>query len=318
MMVSVDGSRGPGRGADPADCAREADGDPLWRGLAGFAAVPVRETRVRRELAARLLASPGARERLAGGARGADRRAAVLDVARLDVAEAGERDWTRRAESWLTAVRATWWESAAFCADVAWTARREGYGPAWRLTVADVLAPRLPPPAARARLHLYALGLRYDFRCDALRSLFAAHPVPVAALDPYSRALHAFAVLGESDPAGLGALEAVPAAAGDDVKTLHALLHGLWLGVDLPDGPLRTLALVGHPAFAVREDPIAGYREACALRRLRRYRAATAAIERALDGLPPGTEESVRRDLLRERLVITAMAGAGRDRSGGR
>ncbi|WP_416986983.1 tetratricopeptide repeat protein [Streptomyces sp. T028] len=122
-------------------------------------------------------------------------------------------------------------------------------------------------------------------------------------LDCYSRALYAFALLGQSRPEGLALMQQVLDDAGDHVKTLHVLLHGLWLGHDLPGREELMLQILDRPPFASRTDPIALFREAAALRALGEYRAALEAIDRALDLLPHG-DVSVHADLVRERSLI--------------
>ncbi|MFJ6529975.1 hypothetical protein ACIQMZ_32515 [Streptomyces longwoodensis] len=85
--------------------------------------------------------------------------------------------------------------------------------------------------------HLYLSALRFDFRCPTLQRLVeqlaqtARQP-----LDCYTRALYAFALLGQSRPEGLTAMDEVLAEAEEHPKTLHVLLHGLWLGQDLHQG----------------------------------------------------------------------------------
>ncbi|MYS51301.1 hypothetical protein GTW46_14765, partial [Streptomyces sp. SID6013] len=69
-------------------------------------------------------------------------------------------------------------------------------------------------------------------------------------LDCYTRALYAFALLGQSRPEGLTVMDEVLASAEEHPKTLHVLLHGLWLGQDLDQGPERLLALSLRPALA--------------------------------------------------------------------
>ncbi|MFI0219877.1 tetratricopeptide repeat protein [Streptomyces lydicus] len=101
-------------------------------------------------------------------------------------------------------------------------------------------------------------------------------------------------------------MDEVLAEAGEHAKTLHVLLHGLWLGQDLDQGAERLLALSARPPFYARQGPIVLFRRAGALRRLGRYDKALAAIDRALDLLPPGNIV-VHADLVRERSLITAV-----------
>ncbi|MCZ9339344.1 hypothetical protein NGM37_16345, partial [Streptomyces sp. TRM76130] len=60
--------------------------------------------------------------------------------------------------------------------------------------------------------------------------------------------MRAFALLGRSRASGLPLLDAVLSRAAHDEKVVHALLHGLWLGEDLPDQPRRILDLLRAPA----------------------------------------------------------------------
>jgi hypothetical protein len=87
---------------------------------------------------------------------------------------------------------------------------------------------------------------------------------------------------------------------------LHVLLHGLWLGHLLPGRAETILRLAALPPLAGRADPVALMRTAGALRQLGRYRDALAAIDDAIDVLPPG-DPAFHADLVRERtLIITA------------
>ncbi|MCZ0997556.1 hypothetical protein O1M63_04450 [Streptomyces mirabilis] len=168
-------------------------------------------------------------------------------------------------------------------------------------------APTPDPVTARTYRHLYFSGLRYDFRCAAPQ--FLAEPLLESdhgPLDCYSRALYAFALLGQSRPEGLAVMDEVLDEAGDHAKTLHVLLHGLWLGLDLDQGAQRLLALSTRPPLDAATDPIVAFRQAGALRRLGRYDASLAAIDRALDLLPPG-DTTVHADRVRER-SLTATA----------
>ncbi|MCX5215800.1 hypothetical protein OG689_42365 [Kitasatospora sp. NBC_00240] len=258
-----------------------------------------------RKLAARaILARPDALPVLQGAARTAGTRAAVLDIARTDIEDRFEEAWPQRADEWMERLGATWQESARFCADVAWSARQSGSSVLLHVTAAQALQRGVAAIAARTRLHLYAVALRYDFRCRSLEELLSAQPLQD--LDPFSRSLHVFALLGQSDPRGLGLIDQVLADAEDDVKVTHALLHGLWLGEDLPGQPQRILDLLDRPAFAARPDAIALYRKARALRRLLRHDEALAAIDEAMECLPVSTDAAVHSDLVRERVLIIA------------
>ncbi|MEU7148737.1 hypothetical protein AB0B15_11960 [Streptomyces sp. NPDC045456] len=77
------------------------------------------------------------------------------------------------------------------------------------------------------------------------------------------------------------------------------------LAQDLDQGAPRLLALSARPAFAPGTDPIVLFRRAGALRRLGRYAEGLAAIDRALDRLPPA-ETAAHADLVRERSLLCA------------
>ncbi|MEU6227498.1 hypothetical protein [Streptomyces sp. NPDC047042] len=169
-----------------------------------------------------------------------------------------------------------------------------------------------PPPGhdpvtARTYRHLYLSALRYDVRCATLQAL--AEPLTRSEhrpLDCYSRALYAFALLGQSRPEGLAVVDQVLDETGDHATTLHVLLHGLWLGVDLDQGAQRLLALSARPPFAADTDPVVAFRRAGALRRLGRYEASLATVDHALGLLPPG-DTTVHADLVRaQSLTATA------------
>ncbi|WP_261400838.1 hypothetical protein [Streptomyces salinarius] len=100
-------------------------------------------------------------------------------------------------------------------------------------------------------------------------------------------------------------MDEVLATAEEHPKTLHVLLHGLWLGQDLDEGAERLLALSSRPALATGTDPIVLFRTAGALRRLGRYDEGLSAIDRAMDCLPPG-DISVHADLVRGRSLLCA------------
>ncbi|MEU9290299.1 hypothetical protein AB0D57_38095 [Streptomyces sp. NPDC048275] len=217
--------------------------------------------------------------------------------------------WPARLVGDLRELDADWQESAEVCADAAWAARAAGNSVLNLLHPGQVTAAAPDPVTARTYRHPFLSGLRYDFRCATLQSL--AEPLLESEhgpLDCYSRALYAFALLGKSRPKGLAVMDEVLDEAGDHTKTLHVLLHGLWLGLDLDldQGAQRLLALSTRPPFDVGTDPIVAFRQAGALRRLGRYDASLAAIDRALDLLPPG-DTTVHADLVRER-SLTATA----------
>ncbi|MDX2828007.1 hypothetical protein PV416_44920 [Streptomyces ipomoeae] len=229
--------------------------------------------------------------------------ACVLARATLTPADA---HWPARLAADLRELDADWRESAEVCADAAWAARAAGHSVLGLLRPEQVTAAGLDPVTARTYQHLYLSGLRYDFRCPTLQSIVEQlPPVARAGLDCYSRALYAFALLGQSRSEGLALMDEVLDQASEHAKTLHVLLHGLWLGQHLPQRAERILDLAARPPFADRTDPIVLFREAGALRQLGRYEDGLAAIDRALDLLPSG-DVSVHADLVRERSLIAA------------
>ncbi|MGP3756893.1 hypothetical protein [Streptomyces sp. IBSNAI001] len=117
--------------------------------------------------------------------------------------------------------------------------------------------------------------------------------------------MYAFALLGQPRPEGLVVMDEVLSEAEEHPKTLHVLLHGLWLGQDLDRGAERLLALSSRPTLATGTGPIVLFRVAGALRRLGRYAEGLVAIDRAIDSLPPG-DPSVHADLVRERSLLCA------------
>ncbi|MFF8386120.1 hypothetical protein ACF053_21065 [Streptomyces kanasensis] len=215
--------------------------------------------------------------------------------------------WPVRLAHELRELDVDWQESAEVCADAAWAARAAGRSVFSLLSPDEITAANLDPVTARTYRHLYLSALRYDFRCATLQAFVEQLPSSaISELDCYSRALYAFALLGQSRPEGLALMDEVLAEAGQHTKTLHVLLHGLWLGHDLDHGAARLLALSAQPAFGTAgTDPIVLFRVAGALRRLGRYDEGLAAIDRALDLLPPG-DITVHADLVRERSLIAA------------
>ncbi|KOT43721.1 hypothetical protein ADK47_08245 [Streptomyces rimosus subsp. rimosus] len=231
---------------------------------------------------------------------------ALLTAKARATADLGAASWPDRLAQDLHDLDADWRESAEVCADVAWTARAAGHSVLDLLPPAQVTAAGPDPVTTRTFRHLYLSALRFDFRCPTLQALVEQLPdTALRSLDCYSRALYAFALLGQSRPAGLTVMDEVLAEAGEHDKTLHVLLHGLWLGQDLDQGTQRLLALSARPAFAPGTDPIVLFRRAGALRRLGRYDDGLAALDRALDLLPPG-DIAVHADLVRERSLICA------------
>lgn len=214
----------------------------------------------------------------------------------------------------LGGMGATWQESAEVCADAAWQARAMGRSALLLLEpheVARRIARHDEPAAARALRHLYLNSLRYDFRCHSIEDLFATLARHGGdELDCYSRALWAFALLARSDRSGYPCMEEVLAQAGNHAKTLHVLLHGLWLAHGLAGRDEAMLRILGHEAFADRTDPIALFREATAHRGLGHYAQALAAIDEAVEHLSPAAVH-VHADFARERSLIIAMRELG-------
>ncbi|MFF8732800.1 hypothetical protein ACF073_41000 [Streptomyces sp. NPDC015171] len=242
-------------------------------------------------------------------------RTAALDRAKARAtATPVDSSWPLRLAEDLRAVEADWRTSTEVCADAAWAARSAGRSVLTLLSPQDVTATGHDPVTARTLAHLYLSALRYDFRCPTLQRLVeqlaqtARQP-----LDCYTRALYAFALLGQSLPEGLAVMDEVLAKAGEHTKTLHVLLHGLWLGQDLDQGAERLLALSSQPALATGSDPIVLFRVAGALRRLGRYDEGLDAIDRAIDCLPPG-DTMVHADLVRERSLLCAVRDLHQDR----
>ncbi|MFB7270784.1 hypothetical protein [Streptomyces sp. NPDC056244] len=228
----------------------------------------------------------------------------VRSTARSVAVSGGQ--WPRFLAGMLGDIGATWRESAEVCADVAWQARADGHSALLLLDPEQIARPGADPVTARTYRHVYLGTLRYDFRCRTIETLLHTLPAQVVdELDCYSRALGVFALLGQSRTTGYAGMEQVLAEAGDHAKTLHVLLHGLWLGHGLPGREEHMLRLLARPAFASRSDPIALFREAAARRGLGQHRQALESIDRALDLLPPG-DTAVHADLVRERSLITA------------
>ncbi|MFD3522238.1 hypothetical protein [Streptomyces sp. NPDC058653] len=238
--------------------------------------------------------------------RGPSRALALLEAQARATGRPTDPSWPIRLAEDLRELGADWRESAQVCADTAWAARAAGHSVLGLLGPQQVRAAGLDPVTERAYRHLYLSALRYDFRTRALQAFVEQLPSAVrSSLDCYSRALYAFALLGQSHHDGLALMDEVLADVGDHAKTRHVLLHGLWLGQDLDGGAERLLALSSGPPFDPGRDPIALFRMAGALRRLGRYDEGLTAIDRALDLLPPG-DITVHADLVRERSLIAA------------
>jgi tetratricopeptide (TPR) repeat protein len=260
-----------------------------------------------RSLTRTLLDQPGIDDMLTQGLADSALRATVLDVVRHKLqraVDAGE-PWPSEAARWLHLAEADWATSAAFCNPLTWYARARRNSATSHLP--GPLGQADPGPDdsyVLALRHLQLVALRYDFRCRSMRRLLNQVPGGQRAhWDPYTRSLDAFALLAQSDPAGLAAAQSSLDEAGDNPKVCHALLHGLWLGTDLPEQAHHILRLTERPVFD-RGDPIMLLRRATALRTLGRHREALAAIDDAVEGLDPDASE-VHADLIRERVLIT-------------
>ncbi|WP_367435076.1 hypothetical protein [Streptomyces celluloflavus] len=231
---------------------------------------------------------------------------AVLRAKRRATAADEEGTWPMQLAADLRELGANWQESADACADVAWAARAAQRSVLRLMQPAQTTGHGADEATERTYRHLYLSSLRFDFRCRAVQTL-VGEGVSLSQLsrDPYTAALYAFAFLGQSKSRGLNLMEEVLSRAGDHPKTLHVLVHGLWLGQELPGRAEHILQLLARPPFTPRTDPIALFREAGALRSLGHYRAALASISRALDLLPPG-DPAVHADFVRERALICA------------
>ncbi|MFH8390296.1 hypothetical protein [Streptomyces sp. NPDC018036] len=214
-------------------------------------------------------------------------------------------EWPTLLAEALREIEATWQESAEVCADIAWQARAAQNSALVVLTPEHVTAAGPDPVIRRTYRHLYLSTLRYDFRCRDIEDLMNKVPVSVLNEDPYSEALYGFSRLGQSRSDGLAVMHRVLVAAPGHPKTLHVLLHGVWLGTFLPGRAPMLLMLVGLLPKGGLNDPIALFRMASARRALGHYPEALTAIDHALELLAPG-ELAVHADLVRERLLITA------------
>lgn len=289
---------------------------PAGELIADLAALPAHASQARVAVVRRLLALPEAQPALARVSQDASRRGVVFDVARVDVEDQLDDAWVYAAERWMRLIGPSWRERAQFCSDIAWIARQRGRSVLKQVTVGQALSSLGAAEALRTRRCLYAIALRYDFRCRALEAFFAAHPSAPDELDPFSRALHAFALLGQSNTAGLELIDPILRDARHDAKVAHTLLHGVWLGDSLPDQPRLLLGLLAGPAFGARPDPLALFRKTQALRRLGRFEEALCAIADAFESLPADVDPAVHSDLVRERVLVTvardmAYVGAG-------
>ncbi|OKJ72232.1 hypothetical protein [Streptomyces sp. CB02460] len=236
---------------------------------------------------------------------GSERTEALTGAASVAIEAITRSEWPTLLAEALREIEATWQESAEVCADIAWQARAAGNSALVVLTPEHVNAVSQDPVIWRTYRHLYLSSLRYDFRCRDIEDLMNKVPVSVLNEDPYSEALYGFSRLGQSRSDGLAVMHRVLVAAPGHPKTLHVLLHGVWLGTFLPGRAPLLLMLVGLLPKGGLDDPIALFRMASARRALGHYPEALTAIDHALELLAPG-ELAVHADLVRERLLITA------------
>ncbi|MEY9949530.1 hypothetical protein [Kitasatospora sp. GAS1066B] len=284
-------------------------GNTLELGLAQLARISQHPSATARLIIRGLLDAPGTENALAPALTRSDLRPAALEVARALVErriDAGE-PWTHAAADWLSKADSDWRTSARFCNDLAWYARRRGNSASIYLTSADHLTrPGTDHVHAQALVHLQLAALRYDFRCRSIQQLLDQVPESRRAhWDPYTRALRAFALLGQSNPDGLNVMQHSLDEAGDNPQVCHALLHGLWLGDALPGQAEQILRLAARSIFA-DDDPVMLFRAASALRMLGRRHEALATVENAMEALAPNAPE-FHADLVRERTLITSL-----------
>jgi hypothetical protein len=235
-------------------------------------------------------------------------------TAKLDALRAAAQRRITEGEEWigpldrtLRLTGATWQESARVCSPVVWHARRTARDVLKDLGHRPIPGADMSTPQHRTWWHLYFTAHRFDFRCTAIHTVFQALDPPGAEhADPYLRAHDVFAVLGRSQPAGLGMLDDLLAdgEAAHSREVLHVVLQGLWLGHLLPGRAERILHLTGLPVLARSADPVALMRAAGALRQLGRHRQALDAIDDAIEALPAG-DSTLHADLVRERTLIT-------------
>ncbi len=222
-------------------------------------------------------------------------------------ARTGDDDgWIRRTCDWLDAGAASWPRSAAMCAGVVWYARNRSNSPLLYLTAAEVRAEDLRSTRGRAMLHIYLLGLRYDFRLAEITEFCRSVPGGPSGLDPFARALNTFGLLGQNKQRGLDELDQTLPAIDDDPTAYAVLLHGLWFGSRLPDQPRRILDLVDNAPATMASSPMTYQVKAHALHRLGEYDAALRCIDEGLQHIAPNAV-AVHGDFMRERAMIMAM-----------
>ncbi|KQV20966.1 DUF317 domain-containing protein [Kitasatospora sp. Root107] len=286
----------------------------LAMGLAQLAQNPGPDSPASRLVTRGLLDIPGIDSAFATALTREALRPAALEVARAMVGkliDEGE-PWTHAAASWLSRAGADWQTSAQFCNGLAWQARSRHNSAGTHLDGTDHLRHPCPDPIhAQALRHLQLTGWRYDFRCrtitDQLADISQSHR---SQWDPYTRALQAFALLGQSKPEGFTAMRDCLDEAGDNPAVVHALLHGLWLGDGLTNQAEEILRLAAWPTLA-DDDPVMLFRSATALRLLGRRDEALEAVHAAMEQLGPNAPE-FHADLVRERSLITLLPRASR------
>ncbi|MFC9327942.1 hypothetical protein [Kitasatospora sp. NPDC057015] len=286
----------------------------LSMGLAHLARDPQQDSGANRLVLKGLLDHPDLEATLTHAMSREELRPAALAVARAHVETLIDDSlpWTHTAASWLSRAGANWRTSARFCNAVAWKARTQHNSAGTHLYGNSHLhRPGTDHVHARALRHLQLVGLRYDFRCRSITNLLAGIPVGQRSQwDPYTRALQAFALLGQSRTEGITAMRSSLDEAGDEPAVVHALLHGLWLGDALPDQAEEILRLAAWPTFT-DDDPVMLFRSAGALRMLGRRDEALAAVENAMEVLGPN-DAQFHADLVRERSLITQLPRAPR------
>ncbi len=265
-----------------------------------------------RGLATEVLATDGGREYVVERFRDPDCSAAAWRVAGFDVEEqvqGHDGAWIATTQRWLEAGSADWQRSAVFCADVAWSARAACNSALLHLgprDLADDLSVAVATPAERAVLHLLLQSQRYDFRFRAIRETVAATGVALDQLDPFSRAIHAFALLGQNADSALAEFSAVRRIGGEHEKVAHALLHGLWMATELPGQAERIIDLIDTSEVLRDGDPIVALRRAYALRKLGRYDEAYQAVDLGMLNLSPASPD-IHQDFTRERSMISVV-----------
>ena len=175
---------------------------------------------------------------------------------------------------------------------LAWAARVKGLSP--------------PVPTAQDGLDaaiFYGQLLRYDFRfrdlLDVMNDVRSEFPA-----DDLLHALWILAVSGEDGLPVHGKVEIALSASTANRQTRQVLMHALWFSDHASDAE-RLVGLVEECEARGENDSNCYFRLASANRKLRRFDAALAAVDRAIDLLAPG-ETVVHQDYVRERELIAA------------